>query len=488
MRIGGLATGMDIDELVRKLMTAERIPLDKMQQDRTMLTWKQDGFRDIYKSLKELDDMMLDMKLSKTYRSKTVNSSNSGAVTATAATGATNGTYRINVTQLASSAINRSTAEIESDIDLGNYEGDHTFFTYDSDGKRQEHTFTIKKGEKLEDVLKRISKEDNNIKAFYDSQSKKVIVETTRTGNYGPGNEIEFADNSFFSDVLKLDMNNEKGGTDAKFEYNGLELTSKTNSYKLNEIHLEFNDITGVPGDSGAVLTVSDDSDTTFDAIMKFIDKYNEVIDKINGSQQEKKYRDFKPLTEEQKEEMTEEQIKKWEEKAKSGILRGESLLTNGMYSMRQSWYAKVETGGEYTSLTQIGLTTSANYLDGGKIVLKNGDETALREAIRKDPESVMKLFSNDVEGAGRGLINRLEDNVESMMKKIEKRAGTSISTQENTIGKRMKDLDKRISNFEKRLVSIETRYWNQFTAMEKAIQRMNQQSMQLMSQFGGMG
>ncbi|MDY0393232.1 flagellar cap protein FliD N-terminal domain-containing protein [Virgibacillus halophilus] len=70
MRIGGLATGMDIDELVNKLMTAERVPLNKMQQNQTTLTWQRDAFRDVNKTLKELDDMMLDMKLSKAYNTK----------------------------------------------------------------------------------------------------------------------------------------------------------------------------------------------------------------------------------------------------------------------------------------------------------------------------------------------------------------------------------------------------------------------------------
>ena len=97
------------------------------------------------------------------------------------------------------------------------------------------------------------------------------------------------------------------------------------------------------------------------------------------------------------------------------------------------------------------------------------------------------KLFSNNVDGPDRGLINRLEDSIQGTMKNIEERAGKSYSTLEGyTLGKNMKDLNNRISAFEKKLVHVEDRYWRQFTAMEKAVQRMNQQSMQLLSQFGG--
>src|SRR5690625_2607096 len=99
MRVGGLASGMDIDQIVKQLMSAERIPLNKMQQDRTMLEWQRDGFRDINKKLSELDNMMLDMKLSHTYNSKIAASSQEGAVSATATTSAYDGTYDINVTQ-----------------------------------------------------------------------------------------------------------------------------------------------------------------------------------------------------------------------------------------------------------------------------------------------------------------------------------------------------------------------------------------------------
>src|SRR5699024_8544818 len=112
MRIGGLANGMDNDELVEKLMSAERIPLNRMQQDKTTLTWKRDAFRDINKSLLELDNMMLPMRKGSTYNSKSVISSNESAVTGTASSSTSNGSYKFNVTQLATSTINISTDEI----------------------------------------------------------------------------------------------------------------------------------------------------------------------------------------------------------------------------------------------------------------------------------------------------------------------------------------------------------------------------------------
>ncbi|WP_338061886.1 flagellar hook-associated protein 2 [Virgibacillus indicus] len=489
MRVGGLATGMDIDSIVNKLMTAERIPLDKMQQDKTMLEWKRDAFRDVNKKLSELDQMILNMKMSSTYNSKMVSSSNEGAVTASGSSSASNGSYSIEVTQLAKNAINMSTAAVDLDPNTslkeqGVQEQKFTFTTYNEKGEADTHNYTIQDGETLNQLLKRVSDDDNNVRMFFDDQSQRVIMETTRTGNYNPdGKEIVFYEgsNAFFKNTLNLHMSKEQGGTDAKFKYNNteLELTSKTNDYQLNGINFQFKDV------GSANLTVTNDVESSFESIMKFVDKYNEVVETLNESQREEKYRDYPPLTDEQKKDMSEDEIELWEERAKSGLLRGESALSSGLFSMRQSWYSSVDTGGGFTSLTQIGIETSKDYMDGGKLVVNEKD---LRDALREDPAGVQKLFSNSDENESRGLVNRLEDSLERTINQIGERAGNDThTTLENyTLGKRMKDLNERISAFEDRLVVRENRYWSQFTAMESAISRMNMQSAQLMSQFGG--
>src|SRR5690625_7717513 len=104
---------MDIDEIVEKMMTAERMPLDRMEQDRTTLEWKRDGFRDINKTLLEMKNMMLDMKLSKTYQSKSVASSMEGAVTASATSSAVDGAYKIKVNEIATSDMNIETEKVD---------------------------------------------------------------------------------------------------------------------------------------------------------------------------------------------------------------------------------------------------------------------------------------------------------------------------------------------------------------------------------------
>ncbi|WP_373893379.1 flagellar hook-associated protein 2 [Virgibacillus natechei] len=488
MRIGGLASGMDIDSLVNQLMDAEKIPLNKMQQDKTLLEWERDSFRDVNKKLLELDNMMLDMKLSHTYNPKTVSSSMEDAVTATGSSSASNGTYDIKVNQLASSAINFSELVIDPNKTLKEekieLESNFIHFsTFNSDGEEVPQKVSVNETDTLNDVFKRITDDDNNVRIFYNDQSNRVIMETTRTGNYNDGGpEINFDnENSFFATHMNMNTENENGGENAEFEYNGLKMESKDNSYNLNGINFEFKNTTG---ETSAKLTVTNDVDAAFDSIMEFVDKYNEVVGELNDTQREERFRDYPPLTDEQKDEMSEREIELWEEKAMSGILKGESTISTGLSSMRQSWYSNVDTGGEITSLTQIGITTTSNYLDGGKLEV---DEDELKDALRENPDEVQALFSNNVEGESRGLVNRLQDAVEQAMGRIEERAGNGMDTLENfTLGKNLKDLDDRISAFQDRLTRIETRYWSEFGQMEQAISRMNQQSTMLMDQFGG--
>lgn len=485
MRIGGLASGIDTETMIKDLMNAERIPLDKLHQDRTKLEWKRDAFRDVNKMLADFDrNLIFNMKLSNTFNTKIISSTQENAVRATGNAGANSGTYRIEVKQLATSAINvgdPSKMNINSEDTLDPSMGPIEFSTYNKDGEKIDHSYEIQSGDKLSDVIKRINGDvDSPVRLTYDENANTVILEATRTGQYNKdGQEIEFEEGSFFTQ-LGLTQSAESGAQNAEFKYNGAyEVSTQDNHYQLNGVTFQFLNKT----EGEATLNVTNDIDHTVDKIKEFIEAYNEIVDKITESQREQVFRDFPPLTDEQKSDMTEREIELWEEKAKSGMLKGEVALSNGLTSMRSSWYSAVKNDGAFTSLTEIGISTSADYLDGGKLVI---DEERLREALADDPDSVQKLFSNNAEGEGRGLINRLEDAVEGTISQINQRAGkaTSVSLDGYALGKRMEDINSRIENFERRLEQVESRYWKQFSEMERAISMMNQQSNMLMSNF----
>lgn len=227
------------------------------------------------------------------------------------------------------------------------------------------------------------------------------------------------------------------------------------------------------------------------DRIKEFVANYNEMLDTLNGLLKEKKYRDFPPLTKEQREDMSESEQKLWDEKAKSGLLRSDSLIREGLSKMRTQFMSSVNGLGDKTmdALAEIGITTSNKLSESGKLVI---DNEKLDKALEKDPQQVVELFTKsgtvtttydadkkrNVTEDSRGITQRLRNEISNLTKSIEKKAGREGATDQSyNIGKNIVDMDNRITKLQAKLKDIESRYWKQFTAMEQAINRANQQS-----------
>jgi flagellar hook-associated protein 2 len=524
MRIGGLASGMDIDQLVGDLMKAERIPLDKIKQKKQTLEWQRDQYRDMNKLLNELQTMAKDMNYEKTYVSKKTTSSNEGAVSATGFPGSSSGTYNIKVERLATAAIRVSQdsvsttgqkidpnkafkdqlASFKTSPDFNGGPVSFTLATFKEDGTKVEKTFEVLETETLSEVLKKINDSELGIRAFYDSTADKVVMERTVTGDFNKdpktflGAEIGYngANAGFIANVLQMKagketspgvwQTTETGGTNAKFTYNdSLTVEPSTNEYKINNIQFNLKQVT----DGNETITVQTNTDAAFDSIVKFVNKYNEVIEKINGKLDEKRYRDYKPLSDEEKEAMDDKQIELWEEKAKSGLIRNDSSLSTGLNNLRLDFYEPLAGALKgFGQLAELGIKATSNYADKGKLVIDNED--LLKSKLAENPEAIYKLFSTDGDGKTRstmGIAERLVKTIDSTIRKIEEKAGKpSWTNQKFTLGKNLNDVDRQINRFEDRLIQVEDRYWRQFTAMEKAIQRSNDQAMYLMQQFGG--
>jgi flagellar hook-associated protein 2 len=508
MRIGGLASGMDIDQLVKDLMKAERMPLDKLTQRKQYLEWQRDDYRNVNKSLLELDTLIFDgIGRQSSFTKKTVSVSNSDALSVKNINSTVDFSGTVKVNELASAATMYSSGVISLDptkklseqgitnpqtIKIKAINKDGTF-----DNIGYELTFDPA-NETLDSIIEKINK-NSGVNAFFDPVSKKVSLIAKHTGNYDDAtppdpdtdNDPEIVlEGSFFSNTLKLDSNNivaaafTRGtvGKNAEIEYNGMTITRASNTFVINGIEFTLKEKTTGP----VTFSSTTDTDAIVETIKKFVDKYNEVIAQLNSKIDEKRYRSFQPLTKEQREAMSEKEIELWEEKAKSGTLRSDSIITSGLSKMRQDLYGPVSgITSEFNQLAAIGITTSSNYLDKGKLEI-NVDK--LKKALSEDPNAVYELFNKDgTTAAEQGIGKRLRSTIKATMTDIEKKAGKSYSVNNSfVLGRNLDDLDKQISKFEAKLIQVEDRYWRQFTAMEKAIQRANEQSVYLMQQFGG--
>ncbi len=513
MRIGGLASGMDIDQLVKDLMKAERIPLDKMNQDKQFLEWKRDDYREMNKLLKDLDQFIFDgVYRQSTYLTKSVSSSNESAVTASAGNNATATSTNIEVLSLAKVAVYSSEAKVLDnngnvvsgdtniqDVTFGTTSGDKSFTSPFSlklsvikPGESQASDISLDidpSTDSINDIMAKINAHTSlGVSAFYDEATNKVVLTMKNTGkdasiSIGDDTTRDFFQALGFSNATTgTDLTGKTAGEDASFKINGFQTSRASNTFTINDVTYNLKQV------GSANISVSQDTDSIFDSIVKFVDKYNETIEKINGEIGEQRYRDFQPLTKEQREGMEDREVELWEEKAKSGMLRGDTILSGGLNAMRSGLYSQVtgaNVSSNYNQLAQIGITTSSNYRDGGKLII---DPDKLKKAIKDDPNAVYELFmSKGTTTSEQGIARRLRESISDTMKKVEGKAGNALKTnQQFTMGRNLNDLDSRIDNFERKLVGIEDRYWRQFTAMEKAISRMNQQSMFLMNQFGG--
>ncbi|WP_279401241.1 flagellar filament capping protein FliD [Piscibacillus salipiscarius] len=365
MRLTGFASGMDINQMVKDLMKAERLPLQKMEQNQLWLTQKRDAYREVNTKLLDFKTQFLDMRMSSTYMSKTASSSTE-AISVSANNQASEGNYSLDVNQLASAAIRVSNPEgttfgegYDAEQALGQeYVGQEVSFDYYNKDGLQSVSFTIEDGDSLNDVLSRISDESNeDVRAFYDQTSNRVFMERTETGNYNAnGNEFNNL-SAFFTDSLNVSTT-EQGGEDAIFQYNGIDMTSHNNEYQLNGLSLHFNETTNGPVN----VTVQKDTNQAVEKIKGFIEKYNELIDFVNEKVGEERFRDYPPLTEDQKKEMSEREIELWEERSKSGELRNDGILRRGVSDMRTAWYGSVDNpNGDLNSIIDVGITTTSN-------------------------------------------------------------------------------------------------------------------------------
>ncbi len=250
------------------------------------------------------------------------------------------------------------------------------------------------------------------------------------------------------------------------------------------------------------------DVDKAYENIKSFIDKYNELIDYLNGKLNEKYDRNFPPLTEAQKREMKDSDIENWEKKAKTGLLRNDDIIYRMVNAMRTAMYEPVE--GVSLTMKDIGIGTTS-YLDGGRLTI---DEAKLREALRNNPDEVAKLlngvdpdnktYSRTATAEQRksrysksGIFQRisdiLEDNI-SIYRDSNGNKGTllekagiegDITFNDNLLNDELKNYDKRISALTEKLIAKEEYYYRQFTALERYLAQMNAQSAWLMTQFG---
>lgn len=509
MRIGGLASGIDTDSLVKEMMAVQKLPMDKLTQEKTWMEWQKDSFRDINLAFSSLRTLASDMRLQSSFNSYAATSSAAGKATAETTANSVSGSYKVNVTALASGAKVHSAAAIRTTaVPSALAKGTDAIGTAGS--------ITIKgKGDGAVDTIVPVLATDT-----YEAVAKKVQDATANTvpalrmsfdnttsrffiSSKGMGADENF-DLTFSTPELATQVINAKAADNttvltsfstagaaagghmssaqsASVEFDGITVNDlTTNKTTINGLTINLLEI------GETTITVNADSTKTFDKIKGFVDKYNETIADLEKQLVEKRYPDFQPLSAEQKKDMSDNEIELWEEKARSGLLRNDPILRGAIQELRNSFMNKVEgiPTGNINLLSQIGINTGS-YTEGGKLFI---DETKLKDVLLKKPDEVMALFTSRVGDVNVGIGGKVYESLNKTIKSLSDKAGSPSSLVDNSqLTKSIKQMDEDISRWQDRLGRIEDRYWKQFTAMEKAISQMNSQSTWLSQSLGMM-
>ena len=334
-----------------------------------------------------------------------------------------------------------------------------------------------------------------NVKASYNTASGTFALEN------GAGH-VNFTGKDTMGNTLVKNLGIDAGvSTDGKFRtyagsnasvtIDGKSFDLATNKQTVAGVTYTFTGVTE-PGKTANV-SVTQDTDKIIEYVNKFVDEYNKLIDGLNEKISEEKYSDYKPLTKKQEEEMSEEQIKKWNEKAKSGLLYHDSTIRSLISDMREAVYTPVEAvDSKYNSLSAIGITTSNNK---GHLTL---DETKLRTALTEDPDCVYQLFASDQDSTyvagstdkvsiskaqaqddydNTGVANRLTNVMTNRMSVIASYAGTSAATDDQSyLGKLITEMQTKMNNFKTLMQSYENSLYKKYDAMEVALSKLGAQ------------
>ncbi|HDK7174852.1 TPA: flagellar filament capping protein FliD [Clostridium botulinum] len=542
-RITGMATGMDTDAMVKAMTANYQAKIDKMGQDKQIIQWKQEFYRDVVKDIKGLQDYF-DLTSDKYIMSESkfnpmkVTNSNEAAIGITTSSTAQSGTYKMNVTQLAKSAVIQGVGVNATDglntklTQLDPSLNDKTI-TFTINGQTIESSKidanTTIKG-LMDDITTKINGNENlkgKVQASFDELSKKIVFSTTDTGKDAnlsiTCSELAFGD--FGAGVASQGKNAEFTITypDGRSE---TITEQKTNKFTANGI--TYNLKTAGSGD----VTFTVDKNNT-DEIVKnlknFFNDYNKIISKIEGKLTEKRQFTYKPLTEEQRKAMKEDDIKKWEEKAKQGILKNDDYLEQLMSDLRGNIFERVyndKAGDNKNALYMgkygdgaLGLDTSREFKERGQIFPV--DEEKLKKAIENNIEDFTKFFigksttKNDSDKY-IGTDTYYEDGLFTRMDKIirqyagdpgmgkdgmstlkgalnvyaNKQYDYSITgtAGKNTMPDKIYSKVLSISTLEKKMAEAQNRYYQKFARLETAMNKINSQMNAMYSQFGMKG
>lgn len=360
---------------------------------------------------------------------------------------------------------------------------------------------SVDKKATISDLVSAVNKSGAGVTMTYSKLENRFVVTANDLGN---GGDVDIEDDDEFAKAIGLTGTGAtyELGENAKFTMNGVEVYHNSNSYTLDGVTF---DISEVETNTDINVSVTKDYDDIKKSIKDFVNDYNQLIDDINNytgtaPARDSKNNKYEPLSDAEKEEMSEDEIEKWETLAKKGVLYNDTTVTGIMSKLRIAMYnsVKLDDGSSF-GLYNMGIKTVSGLTDkeGAKIGKLAVDEEALDKAFEENPDAITKLFTDPNSGVMKQISNVIDDAISTtrvvgntVRGSLVRRAGmaSGVTSTDNAIYRQMEQITKRINTLQNRYDSKEEYWWGVFTNLEKMMSDMNSQSSYLASYLGNFG
>ena len=546
IRVSGLVSGLDTDSIVQELVSAYSTKKEKYEKAQTKQEWKMDAWKTMNSKIYGFYTSSLsNMRMSTAYSLKTSSVSNSNIATVKASSSAVNGTQKMKVNKLASSAymtggvvklsddkndtgnkkVTGSTALSDMGIETGSKIAVNDTEIEITDGMTVNQLIS-----KFKDAGINASLDETNQRFFVNAKTSGAEGEFTLMANNEEGFDalqklglfaayttekdtdgkqtVETAEMTKYRKLLASGTDEQKklakkiieevengkvssdaariSGQDAEIVLNGATFTSSTGTFSINGLSITAMQVTAA-GEEVSI-TTSNDTQGMYNKIKEFLGKYNELIKDMDTAYNAAAAKDYEPLTDDEKKDMSDNEIEKWETKIKDSLLRRDSTLGNTSSALKSLMNTSFEINGKTYSLSSFGINTASYFsadtnekgclhIDGdADDATTSGNEDKLMAAINEDPEVVAEFFQKLSTSVYNDLTKRMASSSVSSIYTIynDKQMSSEYS-----------DYKDKVSKWQEKLEYYEEFYYKKFSAMEKALSKLQSSTSSLSNLLG---
>lgn len=489
IRITGMNSGLDTESIITELVKAQQTKVDKVKKQQTAHQWKQEAWKELNSKIYKLFNTTLNnMRMAADYAKKTTDVSDASAVEVMTGGNAMYASQQLEVINLATSGYMTG-----GELADGTTSGTKLTTLGISDGEK----ISVKAGGKNTEI--EITSEmtvENFVNALrgagleanYDAKYRRLHIAAKESGK---ANDFELTNSNGSNVLSKLKISTDtagyrEGGKDAKIALNGVGYESSSNTFEVNGLTITAKAKTTAP----VTLTTRQDTDSIYGMIKNFFKEYNTLINEMDKLYNAESTKGYEPLTSDEKSEMTDDEIDKWETKIRDSILRRDSNLSSVSSAMKNIMLQGATVNGRQMYLSDFGIETlgyfsaaenerNAYHISGdADDSAVSSKEDKLKAAIASDPDTVIAFFSQ--------LSQNLYEELNNQSRSINGIRSFGSFYDDKRMKEEYDSYTTKIKKQEQKLTAMQDRWYSKFAAMETALANLQSNQNAVSGLLGG--